>query len=84
MNEKPLKLRDTYPQRLRLNLKNRFPAFTQHFWTWLTGIALRDQVPLFIWRPWTRALALFTQVVLAATFGTLLLNALTFGGDLWT
>ena len=84
MNETPKELRNTNHQRLRLSLKNRFPAYTQRFWTWLTGIALPDQIPLFIWRPWTRALALFAQLYIATLLGTILLNDLTVGGELWT
>ena len=68
---------------LRLQLQIRFPVFTQRFWTWLTGIALPDQVPLFIWRPWVRALALFAQTIVAASIGTLLLNDLIMRGGLW-
>ncbi len=83
MNNQP-KQRDSDPQCIRQQLQKRFPGFTQGFWTWLTGVALTKQVPLLIWRPWQRALALIAQIYIAATLGALLLNDLFTGGDLWT
>jgi hypothetical protein len=68
---------------VRLILGRRFPKWTQHFWTWLTGLPLPEQKPLFIWRPWMRALALFAQTILAASLGTLLFNDLITRGGLW-
>lgn len=49
----------------------RFPAWTQHFWTWLTGKALPDQTPLFR-HTWYSYLA----STLAAFFAGLALSSL--------
>jgi len=85
MNQKPKLYNKRDPYFFRLQLGNRFPAFTQQFWTWLTGIALPGQKPLWVWRPWMRALALFAQIYLAAALGTMFFNDLIIkGGDLWT
>ncbi|WP_367155158.1 hypothetical protein [Methylomonas sp. HYX-M1] len=70
--------------RLRLALKNRFPNWSQWFWSWLTGIALPGQEPLIVWRPETRALALFFQIILAASLGTSLINHIVTRIELWT
>ena len=56
------------------------PDLLQPLLTWLTGMPLPDQQPLFLWNPWTRLLA----GLLTTAFGVALLaTASTLGGPLW-
>ncbi|MFG6417218.1 hypothetical protein ACG02S_25315 [Roseateles sp. DC23W] len=71
------------PLETRSKLAERFPRWTQPFWTWLTGIAMPDAKPLHRWTfgthlgallfAWLATLALGTWAVAALlrlVFGT--------------
>lgn len=59
---------------------NRFPRFTQHFWTWLTGKPLPGQKPLFVLNAWWHWI--LTVFVLITSVGMNILTV-TYKPFLW-